>query len=48
MKTIEWVRREIELACKNETEKCKANPDYQEGDEETLRRNIRRIRHDQV
>ena len=34
MKTIEWVRREIELACKNETEKCKANPDYQEGDEE--------------
>lgn len=34
MKTIEWVRREIELACKNETEKCKANPYYQEGDEE--------------
>ena len=34
MKTIEWVRREIELACKNETEKCKTNPDYQEGDEE--------------
>lgn len=34
MKTIEWVRREIELACKNETEKCTANPDYQEGDEE--------------
>ena len=34
MKTIEWVRREIELACKNETEKCKANPYYEEGDEE--------------
>ena len=34
MKTIEWVRREIELACKNETEKCKANPYHQEGDEE--------------
>lgn len=31
MNTYEWAQREIEIACKNEREKCKVDPDYQEG-----------------